>query len=736
MKRAEENKSILYTSILYICGFLLFMEWMYPVNDITATSSIGVFVIYAVFCFIISMFQLKWWVSILLKGFALVFIIHGLFFEARLFSRLWFEQGFLEMGYNLSAVVSQNWYNLTPLFRSALFLVLIWLMSYLLHYWFVVMKRIFLFVLLTFIYIAVLDTFTVYDAGMPMVRTFVISFIGLGISNFMREMNKEGIHFRWVKKTPIWLIPLVMTVLFATAIGYAAPKAPPQWPDPVPFIQSAAQNAGSGSGDGPVQKVGYGEDDTQLGGSFVQDYTPIFQAAVSEEHYWRIETKDVYTGKGWEVSGGPEYHRMQSGIGLSTFNPESDGVDTERLESMVEFEDHVSIEKLVYPYGLRHVYAAQATFHLDLFTEAVQTQLNHEVVQLEQYTISYDNPSFSVDKLREAEPVEDPEAEKHLQLPDELPERVADLAVEITEGHDTQYDKVKAVEQYFSSSGFQYETTGVPVPGEDEDYVDQFLFESQIGYCDNFSTSMVVLLRSLDIPARWVKGFTSGEMIQQDTSGTGDASDVYEITNANAHSWVEVYFDGIGWVPFEPTQGFSNMTDFHTEIEDGELEPDQESEPVEAPELEEHELPQELQEEEDEAETAMAGNNPNRFDFSWWHTGIAAGGLVLVGFLIYKTRFRWQTWFLRRRLIRNQDTKAFQDAYYHLLKLLNYVGLKRDPDQTLREYAKRIDNRFSTDEMGQLTAHLEEIIYKDERNEDKTGELTEVWKNLISRIMA
>src|SRR5690625_955131 len=685
MTHMETNKTFLYTSILYICGFLLFMEWIYPVNDITATSSISVFIIYAIFCFVVSMFQLKWWISFLLKGFGLLFIVNGLFFAAGFLSRLWFEQVFLEFSYNLSAILSQNWHNLTPMFRSALFLILIWLMSYLLHYWFVVMKRIFLFVLLTFIYIAVLDTFTVYDAAMPMVRTFVIAFIALGIANFMRELNKEGIQFRWVKKTPIWLIPLVVTVIFSSIIGYAAPKAPPQWPDPVPFIQSAAQNAGNGIGSGPVQKVGYGEDDTQLGGSFVQDYTPVFQAAVNEEHYWRIETKDVYTGKGWEASDGPEYQRMTEGVGLNTFYSGAEGVDTERLESIVEFQDNVSIEKLVYPYGLRQVYAAEATFHIDMFTEAVQTQLNHEVVQLEQYTLSYDYPSFSVDNLREVDHEENPVDERFTQVPESLPDRVSDLAVEITEEYDTQYDKVRAVERYFSSNGFEYETTGVPVPEEDEDYVDQFLFESQVGYCDNFSTSMVVMLRSLDIPARWAKGFTSGEMIQEDESNTGDSFDVYEVTNANAHSWVEVYFDEVGWVPFEPTQGFSNMTDFHTEIEDGEGEQDQENDPLEAPEMDEPEQPEQTEEEEEEeSETAMAGNNTSHFDFTWWHAGLLIAGLSIIGFLIYKTRFRWQTYLLKKKLTRNQNAAAYQDAYAHLLKILAHAGLKRDPDQTLR----------------------------------------------------
>ena len=67
---------------------------------------------------------------------------------------------------------------------------------------------------------------------------------------------------------------------------------------------------------------------------------------------------------------------------------------------------------------------------------------------------------------------------------------------------------------------------------------------------------MVVLLRAAGIPARWAKGYTEGER----TIYQGES--VYKVTNNNAHSWVEVYFSGIGWVPFEPTKGFSGNADF------------------------------------------------------------------------------------------------------------------------------------------------------------------------------
>ena len=67
----------------------------------------------------------------------------------------------------------------------------------------------------------------------------------------------------------------------------------------------------------------------------------------------------------------------------------------------------------------------------------------------------------------------------------------------------------------------------VAVPGENEDYVDQFLFDTKRGYCDNFSTSMAVLLRTLGIPTRWVKGYTGGEFLkysEEDTSKTNLSS--------------------------------------------------------------------------------------------------------------------------------------------------------------------------------------------------------------------
>lgn len=113
-------------------------------------------------------------------------------------------------------------------------------------------------------------------------------------------------------------------------------------------------------------------------------------------------------------------------------------------------------------------------------------------------TVSSDTSGMSEEFIR-----------RYTQLPDNLPERVRELALQITSGKKTWFEKAKAIEDYFHSSPeFIYDQQDVAIPGEGDDYVDQFLFETRRGYCDNFSSSMTVLLRTLGIPARWVKGYT------------------------------------------------------------------------------------------------------------------------------------------------------------------------------------------------------------------------------------
>ena len=148
------------------------------------------------------------------------------------------------------------------------------------------------------------------------------------------------------------------------------------------------------------------------------------------------------------------------------------------------------------------------------------------------------------DALSNAEAVDDP---TYLQLPDSVPQRVRDLASEITEGHESPYDKAKAIEQYLKS-GYSYSAPGpgqMPqLPPEGADPVDWFLFDQQSGSSTSFSSAFCVLARASQVPSRVVSGWA--------ISPTASEQVVY---GDQAHQWAEVGLKEFGWISFDPTPG-------------------------------------------------------------------------------------------------------------------------------------------------------------------------------------
>ncbi len=146
-------------------------------------------------------------------------------------------------------------------------------------------------------------------------------------------------------------------------------------------------------------------------------------------------------------------------------------------------------------------------------------------------------------QLREAGDVLPKFASSYLQLP-ELDARVPQLAAQITVSASNSYDKAVALEKYLQSHyGYTLQLPRSPVA----DPLANFLFERKQGHCEYFASSMAVMLRTLRIPSRVVNGFRSEEF--------NDLTGNYVIRAKNAHSWVEAYFPGYGWVTFDPTPG-------------------------------------------------------------------------------------------------------------------------------------------------------------------------------------
>ena len=138
---------------------------------------------------------------------------------------------------------------------------------------------------------------------------------------------------------------------------------------------------------------------------------------------------------------------------------------------------------------------------------------------------------------------------RYTALPADMPPRVAALAARITADTATPYDQAKAVESYLKDN-YAY-NLDIDPPPFGADGVDYFLFDSRQGYSEYFGSAMTVLLRSVGIPARMVTGYTAGEPIPDDDP----ERTVYIVADHHSHGWTEVYFNGYGWIPFEPTPG-------------------------------------------------------------------------------------------------------------------------------------------------------------------------------------
>jgi protein-glutamine gamma-glutamyltransferase len=132
--------------------------------------------------------------------------------------------------------------------------------------------------------------------------------------------------------------------------------------------------------------------------------------------------------------------------------------------------------------------------------------------------------------------------ETYLQLPEKLDARIPELARKISARADSPYDKSLAIESYLRNN-FAYTLNLTGKPGVDP--LPHFLFETKAGHCEYFASAMAVMLRTLGIPSREVNGFLPGEY--------NDIAGDYIVRASDAHSWVEAYFPGSGWVTFDPT---------------------------------------------------------------------------------------------------------------------------------------------------------------------------------------
>jgi transglutaminase-like putative cysteine protease len=306
------------------------------------------------------------------------------------------------------------------------------------------------------------------------------------------------------------------------------------------------------------------------------------------------------------------------------------------------------------------LYAAGDPYSVDQAVTAQRLPESGDLVALEGRADNYHVlslvPQVTARELAEAPATYPPQiGEVYLALPSGLSQRVVELAREVTAEAETPYARALALEAYLRSFPYDLE---VVKPPEGQDVVDYFVFDLQRGYCDYFASAMVVMARSVSIPARLAVGYAMGRYDFQQGA--------YVVTEKDAHAWPELYFSDYGWIPFEPTSGLGPL--------------------------------ERAEEEESEFSSLALPSLPERpwwvrwqvearlvwLRWRWWAlAGVA--GLVLVG-------AGWRAW--RRRLTGLSGEEQVALSYARLREMASRLGMPVHPWDTPAEFTAAMEREL------------------------------------------
>ena len=275
----------------------------------------------------------------------------------------------------------------------------------------------------------------------------------------------------------------------------------------------------------------------------------VFRVRADQAALWRGEVFDTYDGSLWTASDQDlaSLTAVTAEPGALTVPPDDLGGIPQGpgARKMIQtfYVDTLQPNVLFGAYQAQRVYFPAGGLRVDRYGSIRTPILLDEGLV---YSVVSSTPTASPEMLRLLGRVPTaPEFDRYLQLPDELPRRVRDLAREITSHAPTEYDKVVAVQSWLRENTVY--DLGVPREPEGVDAIDHFLFETRRGFCEHVASAMALLLRAVGVPTRLVTGYGPGDR--------NPLTGYFEVKQANAHAWVEVYYHGAGWLPYDPTFG-------------------------------------------------------------------------------------------------------------------------------------------------------------------------------------
>ena len=291
-----------------------------------------------------------------------------------------------------------------------------------------------------------------------------------------------------------------------------------------------------------------------------------------------------------------------------------------------------------------------------------------------------------------------------------LSDRTAQYLLEITKDAETDADKLRAIEEELSS--FTYTRTPGPLPESvtnASEFLDYFLLESREGYCNYFATAFTLLARAEGIPARFVQGFCAPSKGKTETT----------VYSNMAHAWPEAYLDEIGWIPFEPTPGYSQTryTSWAVKKKISGLSSDLKGQSPEA-ELSVQKESDQLELETESLQESVIYPERNNIGRIFWIAGLIllsclGISIILLLFNLLISRYRYQKL--------SVDFK-FKAEISRNLRILSLMGINRKEEETLSELKEQAVLLIGEKEPLQFLDSYEDFLYGDKEIGQETLE--------------
>lgn len=334
----------------------------------------------------------------------------------------------------------------------------------------------------------------------------------------------------------LWYGLAFVSIVVPLAVGWTTPARPGHGYLTIGFGHPSL-SGGFGKG---IATTGFADGINHIGQSLTPNYQPVLLVTSPSPHYWQGEIYNKFNGTTWTnpVSQAP-YTITNDTSDLPLFPmPFSNSISVStqqfRFTSLV-------------PGGLSTLFYSGVPIMLSSPSPVTVFPSHEKIVgsNIATYSVTALVPSYNYHTIASTPYPLVTGMPEDLQTPKNLSPRVKALAEKITRNTDTPWQAVLAIKHYLDTHyKYSYHVTSTRT-----DVVNHFLFKDPQGYCDQFSTSFIMMLRTLGIPARWVVGYGPGTY--------SSSKNAYVIRSVDAHSWAQVYIAPDGWIPIDPTPGWS-----------------------------------------------------------------------------------------------------------------------------------------------------------------------------------